>query len=74
MNTYFQKVSQINLKIYCRYLQKNIKSGFLKKKELGMKNKTLIYECNCIHCQQKLNQINNAKLYWDKLILRKKLV
>ena len=39
-----------------------------------MKNKTLIYECNCIHCQQKLNQINNAKLYWDKLILRKKFV
>ena len=25
-------------------------------------------------CQQKLNQINSAKLYWDKLILRKKLV
>ena len=24
--------------------------------------------------QQKLNQINNSKLYWDKLILRKKLV
>ena len=37
-----------------------------------MKNKTFIYECNCIHCQQKLNQINNAKLYWDKLILKKK--
>ena len=29
-----------------------------------MKNKTLIYECNCIHCQQKQNQINNAKLYF----------
>ena len=42
------------------------------KKELKMKNKTLIHECNCIHCQQKLNQINNSKLYWDKLILRKK--
>ena len=34
-------------------------------------NKTFIQECNCIHCQQKLNQVNNAKLYWDKLILRK---
>ena len=30
--------------------------------------------CKCIHCQQKLNQINNSKLYWDKLIARKKLV
>jgi len=39
-----------------------------------MKNKTFIYECNCIHCQQKLNQINNAKLYWEKLISRKKFV
>jgi len=39
-----------------------------------MKNKTFTYECNCIHCKQKLNQINNAKLYWDKLMLRKKLV
>ena len=38
-----------------------------------MKNKTLIYECNCVHCQQKLNQINNSKIYWDKLILRKKV-
>jgi len=41
---------------------------------LGMKNKTFIYECNCIHCQQELNQINNAKLYWEKLISRKKFV
>ncbi len=39
-----------------------------------MKNKTLINECNCIHCQQKLNQIINSKIYWEKLILRKKLV
>ena len=39
-----------------------------------MKNKTYTYECDCIHCQQKLNQTNNAKLYWDKLILRKKLL
>ena len=56
------------------YLQENKKFGFLKRKGLGMKNKTFIYECNCIHCQQKLNQINNAKLYWDKLISRKKCV
>ena len=56
------------------HLQWNKKFGFLKRKGFGMKNKTFIYECNCIHCQQKLNQINNAKLYWEKLILRKKLV
>ena len=24
-----------------------------------MKNKTLLKECKCIHCQQKLEQINN---------------
>ena len=38
-----------------------------------MKNKAFIYECDCMHCQQKLNQINNSKIYWDKLILRKKV-
>jgi len=36
-----------------------------------MKNKTLLKECKCIHCQQKLEQINNSRLYWDKLILSK---
>jgi len=56
------------------YLQQNKKFGFFKRKGLGMKNKTFTYECNCIHCQQKLNQINNSKIYWDKLISRKKLV
>ena len=56
------------------YLQQNKKFGFLKRKGLGMKNKTFVYECNCLHCQQKQNQINNAKLYWEKLILRKKFV
>ena len=38
-----------------------------------MKNKTFINECKCVHCQQKIDQINNSILYWDKLILRKKL-
>ena len=38
-----------------------------------MKNKTLMNECKCEHCQQKINQINNSKFYWDKLILRKML-
>ena len=36
-----------------------------------MKNKMLLKECKCIHCQQKLEQINNSRLYWDKLILSK---
>ena len=44
-----------------------------KKKRKLMKNKTLLEECKCIHCQQKLEQINNSRLYWDKLILSKNL-
>jgi len=36
-----------------------------------LKNKTLLKECKCIHCQQKLEQINNSRLYWDKLISNK---
>ena len=51
----------------------NQKIWFLKKKELRMKNKTFMNECKCVHCQQKINQINNSKLYWDKLFLRKML-
>ena len=38
-----------------------------------MKNKTLFKECKCIHCQQKLVQINNSRIYWDKLILDKNI-
>ena len=49
------------------------KIWFLKKKDLEMKNKTFIKECKCIHCQQTKDQINNSILYWDKLVLRKKL-
>ncbi len=36
-----------------------------------MKNKTSLKECKCIHCKQKLEQINSSRLYWDKLILSK---
>ncbi len=36
-----------------------------------MKNKPPSYDCKCIHCQQKVDQINNSKLYWGKLILSK---
>ena len=38
-----------------------------------MKNKTLLKECKCIHCQQKLKQIDSSRLYWNNLILNKKL-
>ena len=38
-----------------------------------MKNKTLLNECDCIHCQKKLEQINSSRIYWQKLILSKKL-
>jgi len=60
-------------KIVYLSLQKNKKFGFLKRKGFGMKNKTFINECKCLHCQQKVDQINNSILYWDKLILKKKL-
>ncbi len=38
-----------------------------------MKNKTVMNECKCVHCQQKINQINNSKIFWDKFTLRKVL-
>ena len=38
-----------------------------------MKNKNFINECKRVHCQQKIDQINNSTIYWDKLISRKKL-
>ena len=28
-------------------------------------------ECKCIHCQEKLDQINRSKVYWDKFIYKK---
>ena len=46
---------------------------FFKYKGEVMKNKTFLKDCKCIHCQLKLEQINNSRLYWDKLILRKNL-
>ena len=36
-----------------------------------MTSKTIIKKCNCSHCQQKLDQINRSKVYWEKLILNK---
>ena len=43
---------------------------FIKKNEV-MNSKTLVENCNCIHCKQKLEQINRSKVYWDKLIINK---
>ena len=36
-----------------------------------MKNKVMIKQCKCAHCQQKLDQINSSRLYWEKLISNK---
>ena len=36
-----------------------------------MRNKIFLIKCNCNHCQQKLEQINNSRAYWGKLILSK---
>ena len=38
-----------------------------------MKNKSIFTECKCMHCKKKLEQINNAKSYWEKLTLNKNL-
>ena len=63
---YFQ-----NKKKELLHLQLNIKIGFLKKKGKLMKNKTFFKECNCAHCQRKLDQIKSSRLYWDKLTFNK---
>ena len=47
---------------------------FRNKEEIKlMKHKILLQGCKCIHCKQKLEQINRSRLYWDRLILSKKL-
>ena len=38
-----------------------------------MYSKSVLKDCNCIHCQEKLEQINRSRFYWDKLILDKNL-
>ena len=39
-----------------------------------MKNKNLLNKCKCSHCQQKLEQINNSRSYWVKLIVSKSFI
>ena len=36
-----------------------------------MNAKTIERHCKCIHCKQKLDQINSSRAYWDKLITKK---
>ena len=38
-----------------------------------MYSKSVLRDCDCIHCQEKLEQIKRSRVYWDKLILDKKL-
>ena len=33
-----------------------------------MKSKTSIKKCNCIHCQEKQEQVNRSKDYWSKVL------
>ena len=72
-NIFTSKFSKtIKQRIYI-FLHLIKKFGFLKKKITLMKNNSLLKDCKCIHCKQKIDQINNSRLYWDKLILSKKL-
>ena len=56
---------------YIFKLAVHLKIWFPKKKTKYMKNRNFLKECKCKHCQQKLEQINSSRLYWDKLILSK---
>ena len=39
-----------------------------------MENKIFLKKCKCLHCKQKLEQINSSRSYWEKLILSKNLI
>ena len=39
-----------------------------------MDPKILVKDCKCIHCKEKLEQINRSRIYWDKLILTRNLL
>ena len=51
-------------KLFLNQITKLIEQGIYSYKDLSN-------ECKCIHCQQKLEQINNSRTYWCKLILNK---
>ena len=31
----------------------------------------MLRDCKCNHCQEKLEQINRSRVYWEKLISKK---
>ena len=33
-----------------------------------MNSKTSMKKCSCMHCQEKLEQINRSRVYWSKVI------
>ena len=33
--------------------------------------KILSKDCNCAHCQQKIQQVKHSRLYWDKLTINR---
>ena len=61
----FEKIHKINWAIAI-----SLDICFIKKNEV-MLSKTLVRNCNCIHCKQKLEQINRSRVYWDKVIINK---
>ena len=42
----------------------------LLKKNKVMASKILEKNCNCVHCKQKLEQINRSKDYWNRVITK----
>ena len=39
---------------------------------LKMKGLDLVKGCECKHCQRKLKQIRQSRVYWDNLIVSEK--
>ena len=37
-----------------------------------MKRQNLVGKCGCEHCLRKLTQINQSRIYWDKIIIPEK--
>ena len=69
-NIFMTKFTNKTVRIYS-HLHLIKKFVFLKKKSKLMKNKPFLKDCKCLHCKKKLAQINNSRLYWDKIILIK---
>ena len=72
-NLFIVKFPKINKKKNLLILAINQNIWFLREKSKLMNSKPLLKECKCIHCKQKLDQINSSRLYWEKLIVSKNL-